>query len=134
MADTVDTLNVYRGARKKVYRFTNISDGTGESVVVKIDRSALTGPNGLIPTYIVIEELQWSIQGFASVRLFWDHTTDDEIVILAPGNGVATWVAAGGLKPPQAPSAAGDGDVLFTTNGAQSGATYEITMVVRLKD
>lgn len=134
MADTVDTLTVFSGARKKVYRFTNISDGTGESTVVKVDRSTLTGPNGFVPTYLVIEELQWSIQGFASVRLFWDHTADDEIVMLAPGNGVATWVAGGGLKAPQAPSAAADGDIILTTNGAQSGATYEITMVVRLKD
>ena len=134
MSDVVDTLTVFSGARKKVYRFTNISDGTGESTVVKIDRSTLTGPNGAVPTYIVIEELQWSIQGFSSVKLYWDHTADDEIVMLAPGNGVATWVAAGGMKPPQAPSAASDGDVILTTVGAQSGATYEITMVVRLKD
>ena len=135
MADTVDTLTVFSGARKKAYRFTNISDGTGESAVVKIDRSTLLGPSGTVPTYILIEEIQWSIQGFASVRLFWDQSADDEIVMLAPGNGVASWVAVGGLMAPQSPGAtAAYGDVLLTTNGAQSGATYTITVVCRLKD
>lgn len=134
MADTVDTLTVFSGSKKKVYRFTNVSDGTGESDVIKIDRSSLTGPNGDVPTYIVIEELQWSIQGFASVRIEWDDATDDEAIILAPGNGVATWVAVGGLKHPQVPGSAGEGDVLFTTNGGATGSTYSITMVVRLKD
>jgi len=134
MADTVDTKTIFSGARKKVYMFINISDGTGESDVVKIDRSSLTGQNGLAPTYLVIEEIQWSIQGFASVRLEWDDGTDDEAIVLAPGNGVASWVAVGGLKHPQVPGDATEGDLLLTTNGAQSGATYTITIVIRLKD
>ena len=135
MSDTVQTNTVFSGKRKKVYQFTNISDGTGESAVVKIDRSGLTGPSGTIPTNIIIEELQWSIQGFASVRLYWEHSSgDDEIALLAAGNGVATWVAVGGLKQPTTVAAATDGDIYITTNGAQSGATYTITIVVRLKD
>jgi len=135
VADTVQTNTIFSGARKKVYQFTNISDGTGESAVVKIDKSTLTGPNGSAPTNLIIEEIQWSIQGFASVRLYWEHASgDDEIIPLAPGNGIATWVAVGGLKQPTAPSAASDGDIFITTNGAVSGATYSITMVVRLKD
>jgi len=134
MADTVNTQTIFSGARKKVYMFSNISDGTGESAVVKIDRSGLTGQNGVAPTYLVIEELQWSIQGFTSVRLYWDDGTDDEIIMLAPGNGVATWVAVGGLKAPQVPGDATEGDIQLTTAGALSGATYSITMVVRLKD
>jgi len=134
MADTVDTKTIFSGARKKVYMFINISDGTGESDVVKIDRSSLTGQNGLAPTYLVIEEIQWSIQGFASVRLEWDDGTDDEAIVLAPGNGVASWVAVGGLKHPQVPGDATEGDLLLTTNCAQSGATYTITIVIRLKD
>jgi len=134
MVDTVDTLNVFIGTRKRVYRFTNTSDSTGESAVIKIDRSGLVGPNGSVPTYIVIEEIQWSIQGFTSVSLLWDDGTDDEIVTLAAGTGVASWVEFGGLKPPQVPGSAGEGDVLLTTAGAVAGATYTITMVVRLKD
>src|SRR3990167_3235560 len=135
MTDTVQTNTIFSGARKKVYQFTNISDGVGESAVVKIDRSTLTGPSGTVPTNIVVEQLQWSIQGFTSVRLFWEHSSgDDEIVLLAPGNGVASWVAVGGLKQPTAVSAATDGDIYITTNGAVSGATYTITIVVRLKD
>ena len=87
MVDTVDSKVVFAGTRRRVVHLTNISDGTGEADVVKVDVSALTGPDGTAPTYTVIEEIQWSINGFTSVRLEWDATTDDEIAILGTGNG-----------------------------------------------
>lgn len=132
MADTVDTIVVHAGKRKRVVRLINISDGTGESGVAKVTLSALTGPDGTPPTRTVIEEVQWSIQGFTSVRLLWDHTTDDEAVVMAAGNGYMNFRDAGGLVDP---ASAGDtGNILLTTAGAVSGATYDITLVLRLKD
>lgn len=132
MADTVDVKVVHNGTRRYVVHLTNISDGTGESVVVKVDVSTLTGPNGIAPTYTAIEEIQWSIQGFTSVRLFWDATTDDEIAMLASGNGYLNFRPVGGLVDPK--SSGTVGDILLTTAGAVSGATYDITLVLRLKD
>jgi hypothetical protein len=131
MADTVDSLVVFSGRRRYSARFTNVSDGTGESGVVKIDKSTLVGPDGTEPGRLVIEELVWNIQGFTSVRLFWDHTTDDEIDVLS-GGGSRDYTELGGLVDPA--SAGGTGDILFTTAGAVSGATYDITVVLRLKD
>lgn len=132
MADTVDTLVPFSGKRRRVVRFTNISDGTGESTVVKVTKSTLVGPNGAAPSKIVVDEIQYSIQGFTSVRLFWDHTADDEIAMLAAGNGYLSHMKDGGLTDPV--SAGGTGDIILTTAGNVSGATYDITLSLRLKD
>jgi hypothetical protein len=132
MADTVDNKVVFKGTRKYAVRLTNISDGTGESAVVKVDVSTLVGPDGSAPTYTVIEEIQYAIQGFTSVRLLWDATTDDEIAVLPSGSGYLNYREIGGLNDPK--SSGTVGDVLLTTAGAVSGATYDITIVLRLKD
>ena len=41
MADTVTSQTIQDGERRAVMRFTNVSDGTGESAVKKVDVSAL---------------------------------------------------------------------------------------------
>ena len=132
MADAVTNQVVFSGSRRRVIKLTNVSDGTGESDVVKVDVSALTGPDGTSPTSVVIEWIDYDIQGFTDVRLEWDATTDDLIAVLGPGQGFMDWTANGGLKDPQ--STGSTGDVLLTTTGAASGDTYTITIGMRLKD
>lgn len=131
MADAVDTIVMFSGRLRYAARFTNVSDGTGESAVVKIDKSALIGPDGTEPGRLVVEELVWNIQGFTSVRLFWDHTTDDEIDVLS-GGGSRDYTGVGGLVDPA--SAGGTGDIVLTTAGGTSGSSYDISIVVRMKD
>ena len=132
MADTVTTNVVFNGNRKYTVQLSNISDGTGESDVVKVDISTLIGPDKVnAPTAVAIEQVQWSIQGFTSVRVEWDHTTDDEALTLGAGNGYLDFRPSGGSRDPR--SAGGTGDILFTTAGAVSGATYDITLFLRLK-
>ena len=46
MADAVTSQTIQDDNRKAVLKFTNISDGTGESAVTKIDVSALTKNSG----------------------------------------------------------------------------------------
>lgn len=132
MADTVDSKVLFAGTRRRVVKLTNISDGTGESDVVKVDVSALIGPDGSAPTSVAIEEVQWSIQGFTSVRFEFDATTDDEALTLSAGNGFMNFRDVGGVVDPK--STGTTGDLLLTTAGAVSGATYDITLVLRLKD
>ncbi len=43
MADAVTSQTLVDGTQRAVFKFTNISDGTGEAGVVKIDVSALNG-------------------------------------------------------------------------------------------
>lgn len=132
MADVVDTIVLLNGKRRYIARFTNVSDGTGETAVIKVDKSTLTNSNGTEPTTLNVESIQWSIQGFTSVRLLWDHTTDDEIDVLASGNGYRDYSQAGALKDPA--SAGQTGDILLTTAGAISGATYDITLSLILSN
>lgn len=42
MADAVTTQTIQDGPSTAIFRFTNVSDGTGESAVAKIDVSALS--------------------------------------------------------------------------------------------
>lgn len=131
MADTVDTRVLANGPRKYVVRFTNASDGTGESAAIKVALSGLTGPSGRPPTAIKLMKAEWNVSGFTAVKAFWDHTTDDEMVIMS-GQGQVDYSDAGGLMDPR--SAGGTGDVLFTTVGAAATNVYDITMWFVLKD
>ena len=111
---------------------TCISDGTGETSVLKVDRSALTLNNltSTTPSNLPIHSVRWSIQGFSSVRFLWDHTTDDVALTLS-GNGYEEF--ASGIRDPNTSAdtvTAAIGDVILTSVGAVSGATYDITLVV----
>jgi hypothetical protein len=132
MADTVSTQVITTGPRTYAVRLTNISDGTGESLVQKVDISALLAPSGVAATSTNIQEIQWSIRGFSSVALYWDHATDSIIDILAEGNGYRDYVWLGGLADPQ-PGVA-TGDILLTTIGPAVDATYDITLVLLLSN
>lgn len=129
MADTVDTLVVYSSPRKYVVRLTNISDGTGESAVVKVDKSALTGPTGAAPSKLMVEKIEYACSGM-QVRLHWDATTDDEIAML-DGAGFFDWTEVGGLEDPA--STGTTGDIILTTFGHGVGDAYTITLYLRLK-
>ena len=134
MADTVSVEYVYNGQRRKVLDLNNISDGTGEAAVIKADISTLTfggqaAPNSFVPTYTTVDMIDFAIQGFASVRLYWDHTTDDEIAILPAGVGTIYYNATGGKTDPK--TNGGTGDILLTTAGGASGATYHVIVYFR---
>lgn len=131
MVDTVTSEYVYSGLRRKLLHLTNISDGTGESGVVKIDVSAITFNNGVVPTYVTVDMIEYDIQGISSVRLFFDANTDDELAILPEGSGVVDFYPYGGKTDPKTTGTTGD--VKLTTNGQVSGGTYDIRISFRPK-
>jgi hypothetical protein len=131
MADAVTVETVFNGQRRKIVHLTNISDSTGESAVVKVDISALTFGGGQVPTYSTVDMIDYNIQGMSSVRLYWDHTADDEIAILPAGMGTIHFEAFGGKTDPR--TAGGTGDIVLTTNGQVSGGTYDLTIFLRPK-
>lgn len=126
MADTVDTKVQLNGKRKYVVRLACVSDGTGETDAVKVDISTLTDLNNAVPTCFAIEEVQWSVQGFTSVMLEFDATVDDEGIIMGTGQGYRCY------DPPLLdPRSSGfTGDIVLTSNGAVSGATYDIELTL----
>jgi hypothetical protein len=137
MVDTVDSQVLRNGQNRYAVRLTNISDGTGESAVTKIDRSTLTGPNGVdAPTKLVIEELDWNVQGFTYVHLFWEDSTDQTIDVLS-GDSYRDYRHLGGLVPDDFTAQGANperGDIVLTTAGTTSGNTYDITITIGLKE
>ncbi len=131
MTDAVDSLVVETNNRYYKVKITNRSDGTGESGVVKVDKSTLVASNGLEPRNLIIDLVEGSIGGFTSVRFDFDHTTDDEALTLAPGPVYVDYRDVGGIRDPL--SAGGTGDLLCTTVGAVSGAVYDLTLSLRLQ-
>jgi len=104
MADivTVDKLN--DGFRNAIFRLTNVSDGTGETLVVKVDQSLLLPNNyGQTPNRLRIDRIEMLTDNMA-VRLFWGGSPNIMAVNI-PANFSDTidfWQDGGGLNPPAA--------------------------------
>lgn len=126
MADTVTSQTIFDGEREAVMKFTNVSDGTGESAVLKVDVSALNpSAAGKACNGVSLDRIHASINGM-SVSLLWDATADVPAVILAPG--MYTFDHGKRIQLPNNAGAGKTGDVLFTTIGASAGDTYSIVL------
>lgn len=131
MADTVAIHPAFTGKRRKVVHLTGTSDGTGETGVVKLDRSALTNTDG-VPNTIVIISARWNVQGYSYVKLLWHHNAADVVAMILSSNGYEDFEGFGGLHDTDTTNAdAADGDIQLTSVGASSGATYDITLEVQ---
>ena len=88
MADAVTAQLIANGPRNWGYVFTNLSDGTGESDVVKVDGSA-AGPLGVFLqgqhfyplSHIKITEIEYDVKGMA-LEIIWDATTSQNALVL----------------------------------------------------
>src|SRR5574343_1100627 len=127
MADAV-TSPVMRNDRGYCIHLTNLSDGTGETNVVKADRSALV-LIGTAPKLLSIASIRWAIQGFSYIKLSWHaytdatHTLDDTAMLLS-GSGYDDFSPYGCLQNPNTVGTAVSGsigDLLLSTGGAASG-------------
>ena len=137
MADAVKVSVIADTPTHYVVHCTNISDGTGETAVVKVDKSAIAvALDGAEADSLDIDRVVWCCYGM-QVRILWDHTTDDLALALS-GSGVLNFkghrgdidlVTTAGLKDPR--STGGTGDILFTTSGHSSGDTYNVTLWLR---
>lgn len=124
MADAVTSQTIFDGTNRAILKFTNISDGTGESAVVKVDVSALTNA----PSKVTISKIWFTTDGMA-VKLLWDATADVlAYSIAANQTGFLDFTSFGGIK-----NNAGDGvtgDIAFTTVGHSAGDSYSIILEV----
>jgi hypothetical protein len=127
MADAVTSQTILDGERLFIGKFTNISDSTGETGVIKIDVSALN-PNsfGLACTSVKINKIWAQTQGM-SVDILWDASTD-LICETIPENQFyfMDYSSFGGF--PNNAGSGKTGDVLFSTVGAAAGDRYTITI------
>jgi hypothetical protein len=130
MSDAVDTIVLHSSSTMYAVRLLNKSDGTGESGVLKVDRSTLTGPDGKEPRGLDILRCSGIVFGANHVALNWDAATDDEALILS-GSFYFDYTDFGPLKDPR--SATNVGDLLLTTSGMVSGGGYCIDLVLQLR-
>ena len=130
MADTVSTqtLTDTTGVKFAV-KMTNISDGTGENLVTKVDASNTT--------YMTedgerkISKIFWSVNtqsGKSSVELIWDGATNATAVSLS-GQGFWDLRADGNEITNNATTTTGD--VLLSTKNFALGDNYTILVVFR---
>lgn len=130
MADAVTSQTIIDGPKNAVMKFTNVSDGSGESAVTKVDVSALSNSaNGDTCTGVVIERLWWQCIGM-KVQILWDATSDQFCIELGENqSGNHDYTVFGGL--PNNAGSGKTGDLNFTTVGASSADTYTIIMHMR---
>lgn len=124
-----------QGNKRVIVQMSCLSDGTGESNVVKIDMSDLKTHSGKVPGRTAVEWIEFDVVGITCL-LEWDRSPHAEIIRI-DANGVSIsnrrdWMQFGGKVDP-----GGDdrtGDILMTTTNASSGDSYDITLCLRLKD
>ena len=127
MADAVTSQTIFDGERNCVMKFTNVSDGSGESAVAKVDVSALaTNSRGVSCSEVRVMRISHSVVGM-SVQLFLNATTNVLLMELAESsNGHMDFKDFGGLS--NNAGSGKNGDILFTTKGHSSGDTYSIVL------
>ena len=133
MADAVTSQTLINGQKNLVMKFTNLSDGTGESAVKKVD--ATLAANGVIVqgqtivpgVHLKVGRVIYNVQGMA-LRLLWDATTDADMLVLE-GFGTQDFEDVSRLSNPGTSALPGaTGSILFTTVGATSGSSYSVTL------
>lgn len=130
MADAVTATVLHDGPSTAIVHLTNISDGTGEAAVTKVDVSALSPiALGVACGSVSIERITYACSGMA-VRLLWDATADVLAVVLpADHSGVLDYCEIGGLN--NTSGVGKTGDLQLTTVGHSSGDAYSITLTLR---
>jgi hypothetical protein len=127
MADAVTSQTILDGERLFIAKFTNISDGTGETAALKIDVSTLN-PNSfsLACNGVKINKIYGSTHGM-QVRILFDATTDQFAWQLPQNsNYLMDFSSFGGI--PNNAGAGKTGDVLFTTSDQTAGDMYSIVL------
>ena len=132
MADAVTSQTLIDGPQTAVMKFTNISDGTGESAVKKVDVSALSSSaDGDTCTGVGIEKMWWQCIGM-KVQILFDATTDVFCIELGENqSGHHDYTSFGGLTNNAGSGVTGD--IMFTTVGHTSADTYTVILYMRKK-
>ena len=130
MADTVSVQTIAdTSGVKYVCKMTNLSDGTGESLVKKVDASELTFMTA--DGNRKISKVWYSINtnnNKSAVELHWDGETNATALLLS-GNGYWDLRPSGNEIPNNAITPTGD--VLLSTKNFADGDNYTIIVEFR---
>ena len=128
MADAITSQTIEDGGKNLIVKITNISDGTGESAVAKIDVSALNSnpTTGVACSRVSIQRVWFSNIGMG-FKLFW-KASSNQFIFEAPADFSDTWdFSMGNEGKSGIPNNAGtgvNGDLLLTTVNHTDGDTY----------
>jgi len=127
MADAVASQTLFDGERLAIMKFTNISDGTGETKVSKVTPSSLTANSrGKACSAVTITKI-WGTTFGMEVLLYWDATTDVFVTLLPPNTNYAMdYRDIGGLW--NNAGAGSTGIIQFSTLDASLNDMYTITL------
>ena len=139
MADVVTSQTIVDAAgTKTVMKFTNISDGSGETLVTKMDASEINFMTE--DANRTLGKIYWSINttnGKSGVELLWagsGTSSADATIGFFSGRGFHDYFTAGNSIPNNATLTANTspaGDILFSTKGFVAGDNYTIIIEVR---
>ena len=130
MADAVTSQTLFDGNRLAVMKFTNNSDGTGETNVVKVNVSTLSTFQGKACSTVDIFKIYAMTHGM-EVVLRWAATTPVNAVTI-PQNIMQTWdmTEFGGIQN-NAGATGYTGNITFTTLDHSAGDAYSIILVMK---
>lgn len=135
MTDAVTSQTLFDDGGHVVIHLTNVSDGTGESAVTKVDASALVG--GATTTRYALEAIAWATVGMG-FNLLWDADTD--VLFFTCGNTTnngfidytgKVGTGAGKTGITNNASTGINGDIKLTTVGHTAGDSYVVTLWLR---
>ena len=127
MADAVTSQTLLDGERLAVMKFTNISDGTGETAVTKVNVSSLTASgSGKACTGVIVNKITSVCHGL-EVRMYWDATTDVPFFLSTINTNYENdFTNIGGIT--NNAGTGKNGNIVFSTSDASSGDTYTVVL------
>jgi len=127
MADAVTSQTLLDGERLAIMKFTNISDGTGETAVTKVNVSALTSSNsGKACTGVTVTKITSVCHGM-EVRMLWDATADVPFFLSTINTNYENdFSKIGGITNNS--GAGKNGNIVFTTSDQTAGDTYTVVL------
>jgi hypothetical protein len=127
MADNVTSQTILDGERLFIAKYTNISDGTGETAVVKVDVSTLNpSASGNACNGVKINKIWMTVHGM-EVRILWDADVN-LLAWQATSNGpyLMDFSSFGGISNNSGTGS--NGDIAFSTHDATAGDSYAIIL------
>lgn len=127
MADAVGSQTLFDGERVAIMKFTNTSDGTGETNVVKVNPASLNpSAAGGACDRVTITKITGLTHGM-EVQLKWKASTPVVIETIPQNNAYQQdFSAIGGLTNNAGTGV--DGAITFTTQDASNGDTYTVVL------
>ena len=133
MADAVTSQVLINNQRNLIMKFTNVSDGTGESAVTKVDATSATyavsfgGATSIPPgVNLRVTRVAYDITSGMKLRIQWNATSNVDMLVLAQPGSEFLFGDFGGLISPAVAGATGS--IQFTTVGAALNSTYTVIL------